>query len=544
MCKYVFVCGSIISGCGKGVAAASLALLLRLRNHRVTMIKCDPYLNVNAGIIRPSDHGEVWLCDDGAETDLDLGHYFRIAGINVGQENICTSGTLYKELIEEQEEGKYLGETVQICPHITDKIKKRLLDLGKDQDVVIVEIGGCVSDSESFAFFEATRELKRSLRDDVLIAMVAPILWVPTIMEFKTKPLQNGVKDLQRQGLQPDVIFCRTDRDVPEKILNKVADSTNVERDHVFLAPDVSSIYQVPIEFYNRHVDDLFVDLFRLKRSSCRIQKYRDLVEKHVTPGLPEIEIGVFGKYDNCDEAYISIKEALVHAATNNNVRVKVRWLKAEDLEKYKDLRGVAKYFDGLSGVVCPGGFGVRGVEGKIRAIQYCREKQIPFLGICLGLQCAVIEFARNVCDLEGVNSLEFDPEANNPVVHYVEGQAGLRKKSGTMRLGAYDCELEKESLAFSLYKKPLISERHRHRYEINPAYLDRFAEKGLVVSGTNPESKLVEIMEMKQDLHPYFIATQFHPEFVSRLVSPSPVFDGLISAAIKLEESRNTKAI
>lgn len=533
MSKYIIVCGGVISGTGKGVSAASIGLLMKLRGHDVTMIKCDPYLNINAGIIRPGDHGEVWLCDDGSETDLDLGHYFRIAGINVGQENICTSGTLYKELIEEQESGQYLGSTVQICPHITDKIKKRLLDLGKKHDIVIAEIGGTIGDAESFAFFEATRELKQTLRDDVLIVMVAPILWVPTIKEFKTKPLQNSVKDLQRQGLQPDVIFCRVDREVPEKILKKVSDLTNVPRERVFDAPDVASIYQVPVSFYDRHVDDLFVDLFRLNRSACRIQKYREVVQKHVENEFPEVNIGIFGKYDNCDEAYISLKEALIHASIAHDVKVKISWIKAEKLEQYKDMRGIGTFFEGLHGVIIPGGFDSRGVEGKIKAIQYCREKQLPFLGICLGLQCSVIEFARNVCGLEEANSLEFDKNAKYPVVHYVEGQDKITKKSGTMRLGAYDCELTKDSLAFELYKKKIVSERHRHRYEINPEYLEKMSEKGYKVSGINPESGLVEIMELDRKTHDFFISTQSHPEFKSRLTQPAPLFDGLVGAAL-----------
>ena len=534
MSKYIIVCGGVLSGSGKGVCASSVGLLLKLRGLDIDIVKFDPYLNINAGIMNPNQHGETFLCDDGSETDLDLGHYYRIAGVNVSKENICTSGTLYKEIIAEQERGDYLGATVQICPHITNKIKKRMLDLGKNHDVVIVEIGGTVGDSESFAFFEATRELKQSLKDDVLIAMVAPILWVPTIKEFKTKPLQNAVKDLQRQGLQPDVIFCRVDREVPEKILKKVSDLTNVPREHVFDAPDVSTIYQVPISFYDRHVDDLFVDMFRLKRSACRIQKYREIVEKLVENDFPEVNIGVFGKYDNCDEAYISLKESLIHASIVHNVKVNVHWIKADKLEQYKDMRGIGSFFDGLDGVIVPGGFDSRGVEGKIKAIQYCREKKIPFLGICLGLQCSVIEFARNVCGLSEANSLEFDKNTPNPVVHYVEGQEKITKKSGTMRLGAYDCELTKDSLAFDLYKKKIVSERHRHRYEINPEYLDKMAEKGYKVSGVNPESNLVEMMELDKKMHNFFISTQSHPEFKSRLTQPAPLFDGLVGAALQ----------
>lgn len=534
MCKYLIVVGGVISGTGKGVSAASIGLLLKFRGHKITLIKFDPYLNTNAGILAPREHGECFLCDDGTETDLDLGHYERIAGINVSKMNICTSGTLHKELIEEQESGHYLGQTIQMIPHLTDKIQQRLIDLGKDKDVVIVEIGGTVGDSESYGFFEAVRQFKQKLKDDVLIAMVAPILWVNTIKEFKSKPLQNSVKDLQRHGLQPDVIFCRVDRAIPDKLLDKISMLTNVKRECIFDAPDVSSIYQVPLEFYDRHVDDLFVDLFRLNRSACRVHKYREVVEKYVANNLPAIEIGVFGKYDNCDEAYISLKEALIHAGIANDVKVNIHWIKAEDLEKYKDLRGLGKHFEGLDGIIVPGGFDGRGTEGKIKAIQYVREKKVPFLGICLGLQTAVIEFARNVCGLENANSLEFDKNTPHPVIHYVEGQETITKKSATMRLGAYACDLTKDSISAELYGAKTIYERHRHRYEVNSIYAEQYAKKGFKVVGQNPESGLIEVMELDRSIHPYYVGTQAHPEFKSRLMSAAPLFKGLISAAIK----------
>ena len=533
-CKYIIVVGGVISGTGKGVSAASIGLLLKFRGHRIDLIKFDPYLNTNAGILAPREHGECFLCDDGTETDLDLGHYERIAGINMSKSNICTSGTLYKELIEEQESGKYLGQTIQLSPHITDKVHDRLLELGKDKDVVIAEIGGTVGDSESYAFFEAMRQFKQKLKDDVLIVMVAPILWVNTIKEFKSKPLQNAVKELQRHGLQPDAIFCRVDRHVPEKILNKVSQLTNVKRECIFEAPDVQSIYQVPLEFYNRHVDDLFVDLFRLSRSACRIHKYREVVEKYVGNSSHTIEVAVFGKYDNCDEAYMSLKEALIHAGVANDVRVNIRWIKAEELEKYKDNRGLHKFFEEIDAVIVPGGFDNRGTEGKIRAIQYVREKKIPFLGICLGLQMAVVEFARHICGMNDANSLEFHKETQYPVVHFVEGQENLQKKSANMRLGSYDCELVKDSLASELYGSKQISERHRHRYEVNQAMVDEYYKKGFKVSGTSIGTGLIEIMELDRSIHPFFIGTQAHPEFKSRLLSASPLFKGLVAAAIK----------
>jgi CTP synthase len=459
----------------------------------------------------------------------------------MNKNNICTQGTLSLELNEEQQLGKYLGQTIQVSPHMTDKVHERLLDLGKDKDVVIAEIGGTVGDSESYVFFEAVRQFKQKLKDDVLIVIVAPIPWVNTIKEFKSKPLQNAVRELQRHGLQPDAIFCRVDRHVPEKILNKVSQLTNVKRECIFEAPDVASIYQIPLEYYNRHVDDLFVDLFRLSRSSCRIHKYREVVEKYDGNQAEAVEVGVFGKYYNCDEAYMSLKEALMHAGVANDVKVNIRWIKAEELEKYKDQRGLHKYFEGLDGVIVPGGFDSRGIEGKIKAIQYCRERKIPFLGICLGLQMAVVEFARNVCGMTDANSLEFDSNTTNPVVHYVEGQEDLQKKSANMRLGAYECELIKDSLAIELYGSKIIHERHRHRYEVNPKFVEQYSKKGFRVSGVNPDTGLIEIMELDRNIHPYFIGTQAHPEFRSHLMQASPLFKGLIAASIKNKTTNKT---
>lgn len=531
--KYIIVTGGVISGTGKGVAAASLGLLLQMRGLSVIPIKCDPYLNTNAGVLSPREHGEVFLCDDGSETDLDLGTYERIIGCPVSSQNILTAGTVYKELIQEQEEGKYLGQTVQFIPHVTDKIIDRLQGLGKDADVVIVEIGGTVGDIESGPFLEAVRQFKQRNWNDVLVMMVAPILWINTIREFKTKPLQQAVKELQSFGLQPEILLCRVDRPIPPNMLNKVANLTNVPREAVFEAPDVETIYQAPLEFYDRHVDDLIIDKFHFHRNGVRIHKYRELVEKYLAAELPQVEIAVLGKYDNCDEAYLSLKEAIYHAGVANNVRTHIRWVSAEEMEQAKDLRGVWKHFEGVHGVIVPGGFDGRGIEGKIKGIRYVREKKIPFLGICLGLQCAVIEFARNVCGLAEANSVEFDPKTPDPVIHFVEGQEGLRKKSGTMRLGAYECELAKDSIAWELYKKKLVSERHRHRYEVNGDYLVRLASKGLVVTGKNPESGLVEVMELRRDLHPYFVGTQAHPEFRSRLTAAAPLFQGLIAAAV-----------
>lgn len=544
MAKYFVVVGGVFSGVGKGISIASIGYLLSLRNLKVSPVKFDPYLNVDAGILSPVQHGEVFLCQDGSETDLDLGHYERIIGCQVSKNNIFTSGTLYKEIIEEQEEGKYLGETVQINPHLTNKIIEKLKDLGKDNDVVLVEIGGSVGDSESVPFMEAIRQFKQKYTNDVIVCLCAPILWVPTIKEFKTKPLQQAVQSMQSCGLQPEVLLCRVDREMPAKIIDKISALTNVPKEAVFEALDVKSIYQVPIEFYNRHVDDLIIDKFHLPRNGLRIHKYRELVEKYVNcEDLDSVNIGILGKYDNCDEAYLSLKEAIFHAGCSASVKVNIEWISAMEIEQNKDQKSISKIFENLDGLIVPGGFDSRGIKGKIQGIFLARTKKIPFLGICLGLQCAVIEFARFV-GLENANSQEFDPNTEHPVVHFIAGQEKLKKKAATMRLGAYDCDLVKDSLAFELYKKKTISERHRHRYEVNDALIDdKFTKEGFRITGRHPESNLVEIIEIDRIFHPYFIATQAHPEFKSRLTAPSPLFLGLIEAAKKNKESKEIAA-
>lgn len=533
--KYIIVSGGVISGIGKGISAAAIGLLLKLRGVRVQVVKFDPYLNRNASLLSPYQHGEVFLCDDGSETDLDLGHYERIVGIEVSGKNICTSGRLYHEMLEEEVEGKYMGQTVQIMPHMTDKILEKLADAGKDADVVVCEIGGTVGDLESGVFFEAVRQLKQRNPQDVLLVHVAPILWINTIKEFKTKPLQNSVRDLQRMGLTPDLLLCRVDRPVTPKLLDKVAQFTNVHREAVFDAPDVTSIYEVPLTFYDRHIDDLIADRFHLKRNGVRVHHWRNLVEKLTNPTLPVVTVGIVGKYAQMEDAYLSLKEAIFHAGAEAGVRIDIRWVEAERLEEYSTVRGVQKFFEGIDAIIVPGGFDSRGVEGKVRAIQYARERKVPFLGICLGLQCAVIEYARNVCGIEDANSQEFRREGQviSPVIHFIDGMEHLRKKGGTLRLGAYDCVLAKGSVAHAVYKRRSISERHRHRYEVNADYVGRLADHGLIVTGQNPGSGLVEVMEMGRDAHPFFLACQYHPEFRSRLDAPHPLFVALVQAAI-----------
>jgi CTP synthase len=536
MSKYIFCLGSVYSGCGKGVSVASIGMLLKARGHNVNLLKCDGYINTEASVLSPTEHGETWVTNDGKECDLDLGHYERLCGIETNKNTIFTSGLLYKEIIEEHENGVYLGQTIQL-QHVTNKVKDRIAASGKEHDVTVVEIGGVIGDVEAYTFLEAVRYFQQKFRQDVLVIVVAPVIWVSTIKEFKTKPLQNGIKELQKAGIQADIMLCRSSQPIPDKILEKISDLTNINRSAIFPALDVKSIYQVPIEFYNNNLDDLIVDMLRLPRSSCRISKYKEVVEKLIDNNFIEINIGVVYKYDNVDEAYLSVKEALTHAGIANDVKIKIHWIKSDELEQYKDGRGLHKFFNELDGVIVPGGFGARSTEGKIKSIQYVREKKIPFLGICLGLQCAVIEFARNVCKLENANSTEFNANTQFPVVNFVEGQKDLVKKSGTLRLGIYDCELKKDSLSYESYGKKNIQERHRHRYEVNPQYIEQYEINGLKVSGKNPETKLVEIMELDTKLHPFFVGVQFHPEYKSKLTEPAPLFKGLVAAAKKYSE-------
>jgi CTP synthase len=551
VCKYIIVSGGVVSGVGKGISAASIGLLMRMRGEKVQVIKFDPYLNLSASLLSPYQHGEVFLCDDGSETDLDLGHYERITGIEVSHNNICTNGSLFSGIFADEVDGKFMGQTVQIVPHVTDKILDKLIDLGKNADIVIAEIGGTVGDFESGHFYEAVRQFKMKLGEsNFMLVHVAPVLWMDAIKELKTKPLQNSIRELQRFGLQPDMLLCRIDKgiEIPKTLIDKISHLTSVPQDAIFDAPQVDSVYQVPVCFYDRHIDDFIADRFKLKRNGVRIHKWRELVEKYVGGDLPEINLGIIGKYVKMEDAYMSLKEAIYHAGVANDVKVNIHWIEAEKLEEYSTFRGLHKYFENIHAVIVPGGFDIRGVEGKIKAIQYVREKKIPFLGICLGLQTAVIEFARNVCGLTRANSEEFlsGNEITNPaierVVHFIEGQEGLRKKGGTLRLGAYDCEFDKDSLAYKMYKKKIVSERHRHRYEVNSKYLPIIEEKGFKAVGINPENKLVEVMELTD--HPYYICTQYHGEYKSKLDQPHPLFKGLIEASINYSKKHDATSL
>lgn len=523
MTKYIVISGGVYSGQGKGMACASLALLLKQHNLSVTCLKLDGYLNTNASCINPKEHGELFIGDDGIEADLDLGTYERIGGINISRKNICTSGTIYQELRDAQDH-ELMGKTIQVVPHFSQKVIDKIHDAAKDHDICLIELGGCVGDIECAGFYEAIRQFKQLHQQNCLVGMLAPILWINSIQEFKTKPLQRAVKDLQSNGLQPDFLFCRSEKQVPEQILEKVSNLTNVHRDAVFDLPDVDNVYKIPLEFYNRKVDSFFIDMFSLIRTPCKIHQYKELVEK---PLKKHVHIGVVGKYENSEEAYVSIKHSLYHAGVANSVDVKIIWLYAEKLEQ-EDQNEWQK-LKNCDGIIVPGGFDKRGVEGKISAIWYARENKMPFLGICLGLQCAVIDFAQNVLMLEDANSEEF-AKCKNQVIHYVEGQKDVKQKSGTMRLGAYTCRLQKGSKSRELYGEKFITERHRHRLEVNGKYIKDFGEKGFKVTGRNPDNGLVEIMELED--HPYFIGCQFHPEFKSRIDNPAPLFNGLIKAA------------
>lgn len=546
--KYIIVSGGVVSGVGKGISAASIGLLLKMRGETVQLVKFDPYLNRTASLLSPYQHGEVFLCDDGSETDVDLGHYERITGIETSSRNIWTSGRLYSEVFEEEEVGKYMGQTVQIMPHLTDKILEKLTNLGKDADIVVAEIGGTVGDMESDLFFEAMAQLRHRLGErHCMIAHVAPVMWINTIREHKTKPLQNSVRELKARGLHPDLILCRDlGHPISAKILDKISQMTGVPREAVFDAPDVRSVYEVPITFYDRHIDDFIADRFHLKRNGCRIHSWRSCVETYAKTDLPEINIGIVGKYATMEDAYLSLKEAVIHAGVELERRVNITWIEAEKLEEYSTVRGVSKFFEGIDGIIIPGGFDNRGILGKIRAIQYARERKVPLLGICLGLQCAVIEFARNELGIEDANSEEFakPDDKFTPVIHWVPGLENIRKKNGTLRLGSFECGLTKGSLANHVYKKRMISERHRHRYEVNNQYANLYAEKGFHVSGINPATGLVEVMELDRAIHPYFICCQYHPEFKSRLGAAHSLFMGLIGAAVEERSKPQTDSV
>lgn len=526
--KFIFVTGGVLSSLGKGLAAASIGALLECRGLTVTNQKLDPYINVDPGTMNPFQHGEVYVTDDGVETDLDLGHYERFTSGSMGRRNNLTTGQVYFSVISKERRGEYLGGTVQVIPHITNEIKDRIRDGAVNTDVAIVEIGGTVGDIESLPFLEAIRQFKNEAGRQN--AIFIHLTWVPYIKaagEVKTKPTQHSVKALREIGIQPDILLCRTEDFLSRDIRQKIALFCNVEEECVFTAKDVDHIYEVPLVFHREGLDQKIVDLLNIWTGKPRLDRWEQVVQRLKDPSS-EVTIAIVGKYVDWTDSYKSLNEALTHGGIANDCRVNLRFVDAEDLER----RGVGDILDGVGGILVPGGFGERGIKGMIRAIERARVGKIPFFGICLGMQMAVVEFARNVCGLEAANSCEFDRETAFPVIDLLPEQKNVSDKGGTMRLGAYPCRLREGTLAFRVYGTAEISERHRHRYEFNNEFTGKLEERGLTVSGSSPEGRLVEIVEYGD--HPWFLGCQFHPEFKSKPTNPHPLFVDFIRAAME----------
>jgi len=531
--KYIFVTGGVISGLGKGLAAASIGMLLESHGYRITIIKFDPYLNVDAGTMNPFQHGEVYVTDDGAETDLDLGHYERFTGIQTTRAHNWTTGKIYQNLLRRERKGDYLGKTVQVIPHVTDEIKKAFHSVDDENDVVICEIGGTVGDIESLPFLEAARQMRITLgARNVLFIHVTLVPIIGSSEELKTKPTQHSVKELRAIGIQPDILLCRTPKRLPPDIKAKIALFTNVQEDAVITAIDAETIYEIPLNFSAEGLDAAIMERLGLAAGEQDLSDWQAMIETVKHPD-DEVEIGLIGKYAEFKDAYMSLNQALVHGGIANRLRVNIDWVEAELLEKGEAAVTLAKY----DGVLVPGGFGRRGIEGKVNAVAFARENKVPFFGICLGMQCAVIEFARHRAGLEKANSEEFDSDCPHKVFVLWRNLPRAADLGGTMRLGRYLCELEKGSLASRMYGSTEVWERHRHRYEFNPAFEEALRKAGLVVSGKNPEYGLVEIIELKD--HPWFLGCQFHPEFKSRPLEPHPLFRGFIEASYKHRRGR-----
>jgi len=531
MSKYIFVTGGVVSSLGKGIACSSIGKLLELRGLKVTIIKCDPYINVDPGTMNPYQHGEVYVTEDGAETDLDLGHYERFTNAKLTKDNNITTGKIYFSVITKERKGDYLGKTVQIIPHITDEIKSSIKKVGLDQkaDVVLVEVGGTVGDIESLPFIEAIRQLKLELGKDYAINIhVTLVPYIKSAGEIKTKPTQHSVQTLRQIGIIPDIILCRTEKELDKETREKIALFCSVDKEAVIPALDAKSIYEVPLALQNEGLDNLITRLLNLKCSDGSLAEWENKVIKKIKNPKKEIKIAVVGKYITLQDAYKSIYEALCHGGIANEVRLIIKKVDSEDIEN----DGPQKYLSDVTGILVPGGFGSRGIEGKIKAVHYACENEIPFFGICLGMQTAVIEFARNVCGMKLANSTEFNKETKFPVISLLAEQKHVKDMGATMRLGAYICKLKKGTKAHAAYKKDSIPERHRHRYEFNNAYREAMEKKGLVVSGSYQKGSLnlVEIIELKD--HPWFVACQFHPEFKSKPDSAHPLFREFIKHA------------
>ncbi len=524
--KYIFVTGGVVSSLGKGLAAASIGCLLEARGIKVNMMKFDPYLNVDPGTMSPFQHGEVFVTDDGAETDLDLGHYERFTHAKLTRDNNLTTGRIYEQIITKERRGDYLGKTVQVIPHVTNEIKNAMRKVAADCDVVIVEIGGTVGDIESLPFLEAIRQMRQDLgRDNTCFVHMTLIPWIAAAQELKTKPTQHSVKEMLSIGIQPDILLCRSDRAVPREMRQKIALFCNVEEPAVIAARDVASIYEVPLTFAAEGVDALALKYLRIDAKPADLSKWQDIVHRAYHP-KDEVCIAIVGKYVEYEDSYKSLKEALVHGALAHNLKLRVTWLEAEGLE----VPDYAAQLENFDGILVPGGFGKRGIEGMLNAIRYARETGTPYFGICLGMQTACIEYARNVCGLKDANSGEFDPATPYRIIYKLRELTGVEEMGGTMRLGAWDCVLEPDSLAANAYGHTEISERHRHRYEFNREYEAILTGGGLRITGTTPDATYVEIVEIPT--HPFFLGCQFHPEFKSKPLEPHPIFRDFIAAS------------
>jgi len=531
--KFIFITGGVLSSLGKGLAAASIGALLEARGLRITLIKLDPYINVDPGTMNPFQHGEVYVTDDGAETDLDLGHYERYTSARMSQKNNYTTGRIYYNVITKERRGDYLGGTVQVIPHITDEIKRCIITAAEGVDLAIVEIGGTVGDIEGLPFLEAIRQLRGDLgKENVCYIHLTLVPYIATAGELKTKPTQHSVKELRAIGIQPDILLCRTDRYLTQDIKAKIALFCNISPDAVITAKDVDSIYEVPLVFHKEGLDEKIMEILNMWTRAPVLDEWERLVEKIRNP-RDEVKIAIVGKYVHLTESYKSLSEALVHGGIANNCKVSLKYVDSEELES----DGWESKLCGVDAILVPGGFGSRGINGKMRAIQLAREKDIPFLGICLGMQLAVIEFARNVCGLQGANSTEFDETTPHPVIDLMEGQKSVKEKGGTMRLGAYPCRLVEGSIAWSAYGSQEISERHRHRYELNNAYREILERKGMRITGISPDGSLVEIVELPQQR--WFLGCQFHPEFKSKPLAPHPLFVSFVRAALEYKVER-----
>lgn len=528
MSKYIFVTGGVVSGLGKGITAASLGRLLKQRGLSVFVQKFDPYINVDPGTMSPLQHGEVFVTKDGGETDLDLGHYERFIDTELTRNSSITTGRIYLNVLNKERRGDYLGTTVQVIPHITNEIKRKIFEAGEESkaDIVITEIGGTVGDIESLPFIEAIRQLRSDLgREEVLFIHTTLIPYISASGELKTKPTQHSVKELRSFGIHPDVIVCRSEYGLSDEIKSKIALFCDVKKEHVILSPDVDNLYEIPIILQKQKFDEIICEQLGFKTNDADMAEWKELIR--LTNNLDhKVTIALVGKYTALHDAYLSVAEALKHAGYPIYTHVNIKWIDSESF----DLGDPSELLGDVDGLIVPGGFGGRGIEGKIKAINYARVNKIPFLGICLGMQLAVIEFARNVANLKDANSTEFDESTSNPIISIMESQQGLVDKGGTMRLGNYECKIKPNTLAYSTYNSDCVLERHRHRYEFNNKYLEALTSKGLVISGINEEFDLVEIVELKD--HPCFIATQAHPEFKSRPNRPHPLFKVLIRAA------------